>query len=65
MHSQWKERTWDVEATTQDTSNSSDGLLHISIWEATLRRLWEFKARLTLKIDKLKCKIRIRSLAES
>jgi len=61
MYSQWKVKTLDAEPTTQDGSNSSDGLIHTSITDRNQRRLWEFKVRLILKIDKSRCKIKLKN----
>jgi hypothetical protein len=51
MYSQWKELTSDVEATTQDGSNSSDGLLHSLETRRKTTRLWIFQEALMLKIE--------------
>jgi hypothetical protein len=55
MYSQWKELTSDVEATTQDGSNSSDGQLHSLETKLRWIMLWKFQVVLMPKIEISTC----------
>jgi len=55
MLSQWKELILDAEATTQDGSNSSLGLLHSLEIRRNKTRSWMFQMVLMLKIEISSC----------
>jgi hypothetical protein len=51
MYFHLKERTLDAEPTTQDGSNSSNGLNQIFNSERTHHRSWKFMEKLMLKTE--------------